>query len=409
MIALNALLAVASGEFEPIPPTSSASRMAEVIPSTSDAIPSTSQNSRPVHQTPIQSSLRPENSPQNTVRGQWGTRRHTNFNALETIGRGAYGEVYKAKDLQSNEIIAMKKMTFKLTEDGVPMAILREISLLRHLSRLDHPNIVRLLDITYDVRSERNFMVMYLIFEYFPQDLKKYIEECPPPGLEQERIKDIMFQITNGVDFLHANRIVHRDLKPQNLLVSSNGRVKITDFGLARIYEFYTLLTTTVVTLWYRAPEVLMSTGYDTRVDVWSLGCIFAELITQKPLFEGQKEKEQLEKIFEVVGLPEKWPENAVFLQSNFAFMPKQAFSQVIPGIEPQAEDLLEKMLNFERDERISASMALSHPYFEGLTPVPHNSCDYVRPPTHEEPKNSAKRKRASPSALNSSNFNTVL
>lgn len=153
-----------------------------------------------------------------------------------------------------------------------------------------------------------------------------------------------MEQILKGVDFLHSHRIVHRDLKPQNLLVTKDGIIKLTDFGLARIYDFYTLLTSVVVTLWYRSPEVLMCLSYATPVDLWACGCIFAELHTRRALFEGQKEKHQLEKIFEVVGTPseQEWPENAAFLRSNFAPMPRRALSEIVPGIEPQAEDLLE-------------------------------------------------------------------
>jgi len=179
------------------------------------------------------------------------------YEMIDQIGKGAYGTVYKAKDRLTGNIVALKTMRFLLTEDGVPMAILREISLLKQLERFDHPNIVRLLDITHGQRRDRE-MSLHLIFEHIHGDLASYLEKCPPPGLEPDRIKDLMFQILSGVDFLHSHRIVHRDLKPQNLLVTLDGVVKLTDFGLARIYDFYTLLTSVVVTLWYRSPEVLM-------------------------------------------------------------------------------------------------------------------------------------------------------
>ena len=158
---------------------------------------------------------------------------------------GAYGTVYKAQDIKTNTIVAMKKVRIALTEDGVPMSVLREISLLRHLGKYNHPNIVRLLDICHGPRYDRE-MVLYLVFEHVDQDLNLYLERCPPPGLGQHKVKDIMWQILSGVDFLHTHRVVHRDLKPQNILVTNDGVVKLADFGLARIYDFNALLTSTV-------------------------------------------------------------------------------------------------------------------------------------------------------------------
>ena len=208
----------------------------------------------------------------------------------------------------------------------------------------------RLLDICHGQRMDRE-MVLYLVFEHVDQvytiiinhstiiksanviiiflkfkdqdyehqsinhiqDLNLYIERCPPPGLAPDRIKDIMWQILSGVDFLHSHRIVHRDLKPQNILVSREGSVKLADFGLARIYDFSSLLTTVVVTLWYRSPEILLGTTYATPVDLWSCGCILAELFLRRPLFPGQYEVDQLGKIFGVLGTPSEaeWPPNS--------------------------------------------------------------------------------------------------
>ena len=153
--------------------------------------------------------------------------------------------MYKAEDLKNNEIVAMKKVRIALTEDGVPMSVLREISLLRHLGKYNHPNIVRLVDICHGPRYERE-MVLYLVFEHVDQDLNAYLERCPPPGLGAHKIKDLMWQILCGVDFLHSHRIVHRDIKPQNILLSNDGTLKLADFGLARIYDFNALLTSTV-------------------------------------------------------------------------------------------------------------------------------------------------------------------
>ena len=172
---------------------------------------------------------------------------------------GAYGTVYKAEDLKNNEIVAMKKVRIALTEDGVPMSVLREISLLRHLGKYNHPNIVRLVDICHGPRYDRE-MVLYLVFEHVDQDLNAYLERCPPPGLGAKKIKDLMWQILCGVDFLHSHRIVHRDIKPQNILLSNDGTLKLADFGLARIYDFNALLTSTVC---YHATSTLSSSTYE--------------------------------------------------------------------------------------------------------------------------------------------------
>jgi len=297
----------------------------------------------------------------------------SHYEELSVIGNGAYGTVYRARDKTTDTIVALKKMRFSLTEDGVPMAILREISLLKQLEKFDHPNIVRLLDICHGQRRERE-MSLYLVFEHVHQDLASYLEKCPPPGLPQDRIKYIIWQILSGVDFLHSHRIVHRDLKPQNLLVTKDDVVKLTDFGLARIYEFYTLLTSVVVTLWYRSPEVLMGLSYATPVDMWSCGCIFAELFLRKSLFPGQYEMDQLSKIFEVIGTPseEEWPEKAALSRSNFNEFPAKSWKDLIPEMDPQAQDLVQKMLCFSPSDRITASDALLHPYFSdhGFAPL---------------------------------------
>ena len=151
------------------------------------------------------------------------------------------------------------------------------------------------------------------------------------------------WQILNGVDFLHSHRIVHRDLKPQNLLVTREGNIKLTDFGLARIYDFYTLLTSVVVTLWYRSPEVLLGLPYATAVDLWACGCIIAELYLRRPLFEGRYETDQLDKIFAVIGTPseQKWPKDACVLRSNFAHRVGRDLAHVIPEIDSEGKDLL--------------------------------------------------------------------
>jgi serine/threonine protein kinase len=295
------------------------------------------------------------------------------YRELNAIGTGAYGTVYKAQDLKNEEIVAMKKVRIALTEDGVPMSVLREISLLRHLGKYNHPNIVRRMDICHGPRYDRE-MVLYLVFEHVDQDLNSYLEKCPWPGLPQERIKDLMWQILCGVDFLHSHRIVHRDIKPQNILVSNSGTIKLADFGLARIYDSNALLTSTVVTLWYRSPEVLLGTSYATPVDLWSCGCIFAELFTRKPLFPGQYEVDQLGQIFSILGTPSEadWPEDSSVMRNSFSACKPRDLADMIPEMDTQAKDLLQKMLRFDPLKRITAAEALTHPYFAEYGRVPH-------------------------------------
>ena len=226
------------------------------------------------------------------------------FQKMQKIGEGTYGVVYKAKDVQTGDTLALKKIRLEVEDEGIPSTAIREIALLK---QLQHPNIVRLFDV---VHTEKR---LTLVFEFLDQDLKKYLdrhaEKC---GLCSEEIKSFLFQLLNGINYCHKNRVLHRDLKPQNLLINMDGQLKLADFGLARAFGIpVRSLTHEVVTLWYRAPDVLMgSKHYNTSVDMWSVGCIFAEMITGRPLFPGTSEKDQLNKIFEILGTPniKTWP-----------------------------------------------------------------------------------------------------
>jgi cell division protein kinase 4 len=156
-----------------------------------------------------------------------------------------------------------------------------------------------------------------------------------------------MHQILSGVDFLHSNRIFHRDLKPQNILITKDGRVKLADFGLARIYEQTQILTSVVVTLWYRAPEVLLQANYASSVDIWSCGCIFAELFLRSPLFCGRSESDQLSKIFSVIGSPKEseWPPEVSLPCRNFAGFKEVNFTSLMPEMCPEGCLLLKVIL----------------------------------------------------------------
>jgi cyclin-dependent kinase len=210
------------------------------------------------------------------------------YQKLEKIGEGTYGVVFKAKDRVTNEILALKKIRLEAEDEGIPSTAIREISLLKELQ---HPNIVRLYDV---VHTERK---LTLVFEYLDQDLKKYLDTYES-GLDLPVLQSFLYQLLHGVAFCHDHRVLHRDLKPQNLLINREGELKLADFGLARAFGIpVRSYTHEVVTLWYRAPDVLMgSRKYSTPVDIWSIGCIFAEMANGRPLFAGSSESDQLDR-----------------------------------------------------------------------------------------------------------------
>ncbi|XP_035205119.1 cyclin-dependent kinase 6-like, partial [Stegodyphus dumicola] len=215
--------------------------------------------------------------------------------------------------------------------------------------------------------EDEHQMLVYLVFEHVDQDLATYLEKCPPTGLTPDKIKDITYQLLNGLDFLHFNRVLHRDLKPQNVLISNQGIVKLADFGLARIYSEQATLTSVVVTLWYRPPEVLLSQTYASAVDIWSCGCIFAELYRQRPLFPGENDIDQLVKIFQIIGSPLQceWPTDISLPWTSFKFYNGVPIRDVVPEICADGADLLKNMLLFNPAKRISCSEAMEHPFFK--------------------------------------------
>lgn len=206
---------------------------------------------------------------------------------MERVGEGTYGVVYKAQDKKTGELLALKKIRLEAADEGIPSTAIREISLLK---QLQHPNIVRLYDV---VHTEKK---LTLVFEFLDQDLKKFLDACGENGLEAYTIKSFLYQLLQGIAYCHQHRVLHRDLKPQNLLINMEGELKLADFGLARAFGIPVRnYTHEVVTLWYRAPDVLMgSRKYSTQVDIWSVGCIFAEMVNGRPLFPGASEADQV-------------------------------------------------------------------------------------------------------------------
>lgn len=287
------------------------------------------------------------------------------YQKLQRIGEGTYGVVYKAKHREHGTILALKRIRLESEDEGVPCTAIREISLLKELN---HPNIVRLYDV---IHTERK---LTLVFEFLDQDLKKYIDSCNGK-MELMSIKSFLYQLLKGVMYCHQHLILHRDLKPQNLLINEEGELKLADFGLARAFGIpVRSYTHEVVTLWYRAPEVLMeSTRYSTPLDIWSVGCIFAEMATGRPLFPGSGDQDQLVRIFKILGTPTPgvWPTIVDTPAHKRGFAPArhepQSLATLVPTLCPQGIDLLEKTLKYEPSQRISAKDALAHPYFEEL------------------------------------------
>jgi len=295
---------------------------------------------------------------------------------LEKIGNGAYGVVYKAKDVRNNHrFVAMKIIRVENTDQGIPLSTVREIALLRQLDAKQHDNVVRLLDICIGRETPVETELM-LVFEHIDQDLDIYLKNSPSDGIHPEKIKDIMKQMLLGVDFLHSMRVIHRDLKPQNILITSDGRIKLADFGLARIYSINMTLTAVVVTLWYRSPEVLLQDSYASPVDLWSVGCIFAELFNKRPLFRGNGDVNQLRLIFDFIGRPSQsdWPSDVAISLESFDPQPPKTFDIAVPRMSPVAADLFLKLLTFKQDDRLSAEKALKHPYFTSAPQFTTNS-----------------------------------
>lgn len=297
------------------------------------------------------------------------------YSVVKKLGTGAYGVVCSCKDNEKNILVAMKKIQNAFEDLIDAKRIVREIILLHFLN---HPAIIKLLDVEKP-KDISNFNDIYFASEYMDTDLHKVIYSKQP--LSDSHYQYFIYQLIAGVHYLHSANVIHRDLKPSNILVNKDCQIKICDFGLGRglpeegegnIDDGN--LTQYVTTRWYRAPEVILCPSkYSKAMDIWSIGCIFAEIMARCPLFRGENYLDQIKKITDILGSPNENDMSYISDQQAIKFiteLPKKkkiSFKEIYPNGNPLAIDLLEKMLCFNPKNRINTEQCLNHPYFKEI------------------------------------------
>lgn len=305
--------------------------------------------------------------------GGWNKSRSVeNYDKLNDIEEGTYGWVARATDLKTGKVVALKRLKLEPNDrSGLPVTGLREIQILKDCR---HRNIVSMEEVVVGDDTHRLDNSIFLVLEFVEHDLKSILEDMPEPFLASE-IKQLLLQLTAGTAYLHAHWILHRDLKTSNLLLNNRGQLKIADFGMARYVGDPppAKLTSLVVTLWYRSPELLLGTKtYGAAVDMWSVGCIFGELLTREPLLQGKNEVDQMSKIFELCGVPtdESWPGFRRLPNARSLRLPKNTLTtgSVIrarfPNMTSAGAGLLNELLSLDPDRRPTAKAMLQHEYF---------------------------------------------
>ncbi|KAK4851573.1 hypothetical protein QYF36_016451 [Acer negundo] len=293
----------------------------------------------------------------------WIPRRADTFEKIDKIGQGTYSNVYKAKDMLTGKIVALKKVRFDNLEPESVKFMAREILILR---RLDHPNVVKLEGLV----TSRMSCSLYLVFQYMDHDLAG-LAASPEVKFTEAQVKCYMHQLLSGLEHCHNRGVLHRDIKGSNLLIDDGGVLKIADFGLASFFDpnHKHPMTSRVVTLWYRPPELLLgATDYSVGVDLWSAGCILAELLAGKPIMPGHTEVEQLHKIYKLCGSPsdEYWKKSK--LPNATLFKPREPYKSSIretfKDFPPSSLPLIETLLAIDPAERLTATAALRSDFF---------------------------------------------
>lgn len=304
----------------------------------------------------------------------------TAFQKKHQVGEGTYGSVFVGADKITGEIVALKRINTEEEENGFPITAIREVKILK---ALNHSNIVQLKEIVTSKDQGDIPKNVFMVFEYLEYDLTGIIES-PEIKISQDHIKSWSKQLLSGVHYMHVNKIIHRDLKSSNLLINKRGELKIADWGLARSWnKEMKRLTNRVITLWYRPPELLLGCNqYTTKIDMWSVGCIIAEMFRRGGLLKGSTEANQLDLIFKTMGHPtrEDWPDIDKMCPLWRNFEPKSG-EQVFPRrlreelktrlpasamnwMTPHAIDMLDNLLAHNPEKRWSADKALLAEYF---------------------------------------------
>jgi len=308
-----------------------------------------------------------------------------------------------AKEKRTGEIVALKKVRMDNEKEGFPITAIREIKILKSLN---HQNIVKLKEIVTSKahESNQNKGSIYMVFEYMDHDLTG-LADRPGVRFTAPQIKCYMMQLLKGLHYCHVHNVLHRDIKGSNLLIDNKGILKLADFGLARPWGGASDvdLTNRVITLWYRPLELLLgATKYGSAIDMWSVGCIFAELLVGKPVLAGKNEMEQVNLIFKLCGSPteDHWPE-AQKLKYFHMFKPERPFKRRVreefsasrcPNVPPAALDLIDKLLCLDPSKRLSAKEALQSDYF-WTDPLPCEPGDLPKyEPSHEFPMKKRKQ-----------------
>mmetsp|Transcript_21171 Transcript_21171/g.50165 ORF Transcript_21171/g.50165 Transcript_21171/m.50165 type:complete len:368 (+) Transcript_21171:151-1254(+) len=305
----------------------------------------------------------------------------TQFEKLRKIGEGTYGSVYMSRDRSSLRPVALKRIKIRTSgfeREGMPTTALREIGLLRSLPL--HENVVRL----YEVAVGSRLDAIFLVFEYCEHDVARLLDWMKNPFSTSE-VKCLMLQLSEAVAHLHEHHVIHRDLKLSNLLLTAGGVLKLCDFGLARPLASPASaaaqpLTQKVVTLWYRAPELLFgSQAYDSAIDDWALGCILGELLLHRPLMPGATEADQVTLMCNLLGSPSEliWPGFSSLPLARTFSLPEQPYNEVEARFRGTRElsrgalALLNGLLTYNPRRRLTARSALNHAFFHTEAPPP--------------------------------------
>ncbi|CAD8202943.1 unnamed protein product [Paramecium octaurelia] len=291
------------------------------------------------------------------------------FKEIKKSGDGTFGVVMKAENTENFELVAIKKMKQKY-HNFEECTNLREVKALMKLQ--NHPNIVKLKEIFLDADT------LCLVFEFVEMSIYQIYSQHREQGktMSDDQIKSIIYQVANGLSYMHKHGYFHRDLKPENMLMTENGIVKIIDFGLAREIRSRPPYTDYVATRWYRAPEILLKQiNYNSPVDIFALGCIMAELFLNRPLFQGNTELEQFNKILSTLGTftQTDWPEGCRLVSQlgmGLAQYQPLQLQQLIPNASIEALNLLSQMIKWDPNKRITAQQILTHPYFYNIQKI---------------------------------------